>query len=316
MERLVGAVTLDGPNSPSLNLARKLFRGTATPKEKDEYMIHYASPAERRLGKAIAEMNANEFLQYSVLSENLKEGNLEGGDCKICKNKGLVYGIHDGLETVKECECMESRRAKKVIELSEYAKYITSKTFENFEIVDEVHKYALRQAKNYIKQSKYPFLFVGGTTGTGKTHLTVATFFQLTQQGYLGEFVKWEQEFNLLMGERTQDTVAYRKRMAKLKYTPLLLIDDFLWNNENAKPTAFEYKTAKEIIDERSLRGLRTIFSSNYTLTTLFNSEPVVGGRINEFSGGSKNFAIELSGKNFRLLEKGQMELTDEELDF
>lgn len=302
--------------SPALLLAKKLMLGTATAKEREDYMIYHASKAEKDFGKPIAEMTPEEFTRFTVYSENLKEGHLEGGNCKICHNKGYIMGISNGYEWQKECSCMAQRRAKECLKLSEYEEYITSKTFDNFTCEDEQHKYALSQAKKFLKQSKYPFLYIGGTTGTGKSHLTVATYYKLIQQGYVGEFVKWENEYSSLNAERFSDPVAFKKRMNKLKYSEVLLIDDILWNEEQKQPSPAEWKVAKEILDERSIRGLKTLMSSNYILKDLFNLNQVVGGRISEFTGGLNNFAIDLNGKNYRMLKEGQMTLVEEDIGF
>lgn len=309
-----------GENTPSLNLARKIFQGTATEKERAFYMTNYASVAEKRLGKPIGEMSIEEFTRFKALSENLSYGDLSGFNCPHCKNKGYFVEIKNGYTFHRECECMEKRRSNEDIKNSEYITYITSKTFTNFELLDDNHKHALKKAKDFIRQSKYPFFYVGGGTGTGKSHLTVATFYQLVQQGFVGEFVKWESEFNNIKSCQFENPFEFRKIMNKLKYTPLVLFDDFLWNSDGKEPTAFEYKIAKEILDERALRGLKTIFSSNYTFDKLFNLNPVVGGRVTEFCGhkDDKNgaFAVNLEGKNYRIKEGAQLVLVDEILNF
>lgn len=295
-----GGNSLPGPSTPSLNLARKIFKGLASKSEIDEYMKEYASFGEKRMGKPMMLMSWDETITCRVINENNKEGDLEGGDCPLCKNRGFTYGVQDGYEYIKECECVEKRRTLGKVENSEYATYITSKKFSNFEILDGTHSKALEKAKAFMAQKKYPFLFVAGNTGTGKTHLTVATFFELVQFGYDNHFVKWESEFNSLKTEQFNDTVSYRKRLNRLKYSELLLIDDIFYNADGATPTAYEFKLVKEILDERSIRGLKTIMSSNYTLEKLFNLNPVVGGRISEFTGGQNAFALTLNGENYR----------------
>ncbi len=317
LSKLVGNLELVGEKlSPGLTLYAKLMRGTATAKEREDYMIYHASEAERIIGKPSCDLDYEEWKRYAVLSENLKEGNLEGGDCKICRNKGYIVGYTNGYEWQKECSCMAQRRAKECLKLSEYEEYITSKTFDNFNCEDDQHRYALSQARKFLKQNKYPFLYIGGTTGTGKSHLTVAVYYKLVQQGYVGEFVKWENEYSSLNAERFSDPVAFKKRMNKLKYSEVLLIDDILWNEEQKQPSPAEWKVAKEILDERSIRGLKTLMSSNYNLKELFNLNQVVGGRISEFTGGLNNFAIELNGKNYRMLKEGQMLLVEEDIGF
>lgn len=309
-----GDLCLTGPDTPSLNLSRKIFKGIATEKEKEDYMVHYASPGELQVGKPHGELTYDEFMKVRIINENLRYGDLDGGDCKLCRNKGYAVGYQNGYEFYKVCECMEKRRLKEKLELSEFSKYLISKTFDNFETKTEQQKKAKQKAKNFLKQDRFICFFVGGTSGTGKSHLTIALLNQFILQGSQCEFVRWQEECESLKSEQFDDTVAYKKRMNKLKYARVLLVDDFLHSAES-KPTNKDLKIAKELIDERAIRGLKTIFSSNYSLETIFRNYKELGGRLNEFTGGCSNFACELNGENYRRREVGQMELV-EDVDF
>lgn len=302
---------------PNIALLEKIYNKQATAEERATYMKNYASKGEKLLKLCIADdLTYEQKMSIRNYNENMQEGELEGFNCPICKNKGYIVGNTYGYQWQKECSCMEKRRTKENIALSEYEAYLTSKTFANFEILDKYHEYALNKVKEFLTQKKYPFLYVGGATGTGKSHLTVACYYQFLLQGKSGHFVKWESEFNTLRAEQFSEPVAFKKRLNKLKYSEVLLIDDFLWNSEGKEPTAFEYKIAKEILDERSLRNLITLMSSNYEVSKLFNLNPVVGGRITEFSGNVNNYAITLSGTNYRLKESPQLELVEGQLPF
>jgi DNA replication protein DnaC len=310
-----GTVALVGPKTAKLILARKLWNGTATEKEREEYFIHYATTGENMLGKVFNEMSIDEYRRAITVNENLRYGDLDGDTCPICRNKGYVYGIYDGYEVAKECECMPKRRARERVQVSDYAKYITSKTFFNFNAKTESQKNAVRKARAYIKQDKYLILYFGGNSGTGKSHLSIATYYQLILLGYQGEFVRWQEEIEQLKASQYDDYTSYRRRMNKLKYTPLLLIDDFIHVSEG-KPSKKDLDTAKEIIDERNIRGLKTIISSNFTLDTLFKNDKELGGRINEFGGGFSNFIVDMLGEDYRKKESPQLTLTDENIDF
>ena len=82
-----GENPLPGPNTPSLNLARKIFKGLASESEIDYYMKEYASFGEKRMGKPMMLMSWEETITCRVINENNKEGDLEGGDCPLCKNR-------------------------------------------------------------------------------------------------------------------------------------------------------------------------------------------------------------------------------------
>ena len=74
--------------------ARELFslllRGTGTEPQRQEYLARYQEEAERKMGKPLFELNAEEFEQYKALEENLSFGRLEGYKCRLCRNKGYT----------------------------------------------------------------------------------------------------------------------------------------------------------------------------------------------------------------------------------
>lgn len=277
-----------------------LLRGKGTDEQKREYWQKYADTTEKRLGKPLWSMNANDFDEYNVLSENLRYGDLEGGDCKLCRNRG--YTVRKDGEYIRHviCRCMAQRRQNQAIENSGYAELITSKTFENYKLNEEWQKNALHVAKAWTRQGTYPFLYLGGKSGAGKTHLAVAAFYSLVQRGVHGKYVSWrEQSRDLKM--RMTEAGWYDDKIRSLKSIPLLLIDDFLWTNGGV-PSEEDFKLAKEIIDARQSNGLKTIFTANWTIKAVNGLSEVVGGRIYEGCGSKTNFVLSFGSetKNYR----------------
>lgn len=281
-------------------LFQKLLKGNGTEEEKRLYWEKYADKTEKRLNKPLWAMNAEEFEEYKILDENLSHGALEGGACKLCKNRGYIVQ-RDG-QYIRQivCSCMEERKRNEEIKTSGYAELITAKTFENFEIKEPWQKTALHIVKTWVKQTHYPFLYLGGKTGAGKSHLAIAAFYNLVLRGVRGKFISWrEQSRDLKM--RMTEAGYYDEKIRELKFVPLLLVDDLLWTNSGT-PTEEDFKLAKELIDVRQANGRRTIFTANWTVKDLNELSEVIGGRIYEGCGSKTNFALTFGAeaKNYR----------------
>ena len=81
--------------------------------------------------------------------------------------------------------------------------------------------------------------------------------------------------------------------MRSLKYAPLLYFDDFLWKPKGAIPTDSDLVLAKEILDARFYNRRRTIITSNFTPRDFYAFSEEIAGRLNEYSGGDRNYTIE-----------------------
>ena len=276
-----------------LDLFAMLLSGTATEKDELEYWDRHADYVEKRMGKAIPNMTVDEFEEYKAMDENLKQGDLEGDYCPLCRKKGYVVQVEEGRTTYVTCKCMTERENKAQLLGSTYVHLITTRRLDNFEIKTLWQKAALRKIKAWGNQTIYPILYLGGKSGTGKTHLAVAIFYHFVLRGYRAKFISWRDEVRDLKF-RMKEFGYYDRKLRDLKTVPLLMIDDFLWQptNGTVTPTAEDFQLAKEIIDARINANLRTIITGNYTIGKLNELEEVLGGRIYQSSGSSENFCL------------------------
>lgn len=277
-----------------------LLKGKATKEQAREYWQKYADPTEKRLGKPLWAMDESEFDEYNILDENLRYGKEEGGYCKLCRKRGYTVQKDGNYKRYVICRCMEQRRQNKEIANSGYAELITSKTFGNFTVNEEWQSNALRTVKTWAVQNRYPFLYLGGKSGAGKTHLAIAAFYSLVQRGVRGKFISWRAESRDLKMRMTE-VGYYDSKIQELKKIPLLLIDDFLWTN-GATPSEEDFKLAKEIIEERQANERRTIITANWTIKQMNGMSEVIGGRIYQACGSQTNFAFTYGSeaKNYR----------------
>lgn len=290
--------------NPSMRLYFMINDNTATEEQYNEYMNKYAEQAEIEMGKPVCKMNDEEFDIYRVLSENLKKGKLKGDYCKLCRNKGYIVRKEGSYIYYADCTCMKKRVNERILQTSEYYKLLTTKTFENYSIKKDFQRLALQRCKNWLKQDKYPFLFLGGQTGAGKTHLGIASLVSLSRRGDIPKLVSWQKESRALKMNMTE-YYYYEPKLEALKNAPLLMVDDFLWTNENKMPSNEDWKIAKEIIDARGENRKRTIFTCNMALGIINTYSEVVGGRLMQYTGGKSNFDIEFGfgATNYRTID-------------
>ena len=282
-DRICGGMFLRGMN------------GELTAAERSDYMERYADQEERVMGKPMFEMTDAEFEEVKTLQFNGTWGKLNGKTCRVCLNKGFIM-IHDGKYTMaRTCECV--RQAK-----SEEYELMSRCSFENYAIKHEWQRALLSRAKAWTRQAEYPFLYLGGKSGTGKTHLAISALAVLMRKGHDVLFVNWREESRDMKMQMT-DFPTYNAKLERLKRVNVLFIDDFLWAPRGGIPSDEDFRLSKEIVDVRTARGLKTIITANYTVRKLCELSEEIGGRINYAAGGSKNFAITIreSAENYRM---------------
>lgn len=265
--------------------------GKGTREQVEYYKQNCMSAEEVVFGKPVFEMNTREFIEFCVLCENMREGNLPYGNCPKCKNKGYIVGIDEsGNEYMEDCSCMDKRKNMRMLEESEYSALLRRCTFERFKLKEAWQKNALAKCKDWTRQARFSLLYLGGKTGAGKTHLAVAAFRVALMRGLHGRFVSWrtmsrELKMNMASPE-------YERKIRSLKYIPLLLLDDFFWSPKGSIPSDEDFRLAKEIIDARFYNNRKTIITSNFTAQDIYTMSEEMSGRINEFSGGEKNYLL------------------------
>lgn len=304
--------------SKGMELFSALLKGAGTQEQRREYIERYQEEAEKKMGKPLFDMTAEEFEEYKALEENLSFGRLEGYKCRLCRNKGYTV-VREGIYTIhKVCSCMSRRNHGEISEEQrEFENLLTTRTFENFKINSDWQRDMLKRVKTWTREKEYPFLYIGGKTSTGKTHLAIAALYSLIQRGFTGKYVSWRKESRELKMRMTEYGY-YEPKIKELKTVPVLLIDDFLWQPNNALPSDEDFRLSKEIIDARINMNLRTIFTSNYTLRELTEITEEIGSRIYQACGSTKNFVVTVAkeAKNYRMqIQPTLMELETDEVN-
>ena len=248
----------------------------------------------------IGEFDNAKFLQSQADRENEQEGNLKGIDCQKCKNRGHISVVKGNEVVWRMCECMGARKSLEQIERSGLKSTLDECTFDKYIATEDWQKHALSLAQNYLEYGDDKWLFFGGMSGSGKSHLCTAVCGELLKRNNAVKYMMWDSESKALKS-LVNETYEYEKRMDELKSVKVLYIDDFLKVQRGQQPTPADINLAFEILNYRYVNKLRTILSSERTVDDILSLDDALGGRIYEMSKGYQMNIARDKNKNFRL---------------
>lgn len=239
------------------------------------------------------ELTPKEYEQFQVdsLNDTIGDENTRDGyDCEKCKNRGWIAKLVDKDNgeyghCIGECECSTIRKSIMRMKRSGLEDVIKEKTFAKFETLEEWHKVVKQSAMEYAKDPAGWF-FIGGQSGSGKTHLCTAICRELLLRGMETYYMKWIEDAPKLKG-LSLDAEERENIISKYKNAKVLYIDDLFKtgkdHDETQKPTGADIRLAFEIINYRYCKpDLLTIISSEWTINELLDIDEATGGRICE----------------------------------
>ena len=221
------------------------------------------------------------------LSNFLKEKNIslkEEFFCSKCKDSGYVNG--------KMCSCLKKEISNILFEESNFGKLVSfncaKKTApkEYQKLYDKMKEWCHSDFKKNL-------IFISGEAGVGKTYLTTAIANELIEEG---KIVKLVTAFQM-----SRDFKEYR-----FKYNEELidkyLSCEFLFIDDLGTETLYKGITIEllfHVINERRIRKLCTIITSNLTLDEIFDRyDERIFSRIVD---RDKSITINLIGKDLRI---------------
>lgn len=214
---------------------------------------------------------------------NQSEGKLKGYDCPKCRNKGAVAFLRNGAEVHRICDCMEIRRSRQNIAASGLGEALRTKTFESYRCPETWQQHLKENVMRYAEKPRPQWLYLGGQTGAGKTHLCTAVCGALLRQGIQVQYEVWQSVVRDLSQFQTRQA-----RFSALECAQVLYIDDFLKPlGQDRLPTdRAELSAAFALINARYAASRTTILSSELDLHDLISLDPALAGRIRERCGG------------------------------
>lgn len=258
-----------------------------------------------------------ELEKYKADCYNRSEGQLnaqDGYNCDKCHNKGVtVRAYQDDIGAWKliytDCECAEVRRTIKRMKASGLKDIIRDYTFAKYQAIEPWQKQIKDAAMAYAKEPNGWF-FVGGQSGSGKTHICTAICREFLLAGMPVQYMLWRDDVVKLKAAITEPEI-YKALIARYKDTKVLYIDDLFKTGKSQegapqRPTGADVNVAFEIINYRyNNPELLTVISSECTVNELLEIDEAVAGRIVE---RAKAFSLGPDRKkNWRL--KGATEL-------
>ena len=221
------------------------------------------------------------------------------GVCPICKGIGkLPSRTEDGLVRITDCACVAEQVARQRLVMSGIPEHLARQcTFESFGADDPALKKMKDTAMAYAEDPK-GWLYLGGATGCGKTHLAVAAAVALLGRGYPVTYMSFSTEIGAL--KRVGGPVeAQDRRLRELQSCPVLLLDDLLHAAD--RPSAAEVNVAFQILSQRYDRCLSTILTTRWAYSQLSAFSDALGTRIYQSSRDSGCYIREDSRFNYRL---------------
>jgi DNA replication protein DnaC len=200
----------------------------------------------------------------------------------------------------RTCECVKARKSLKRLQESGLKPLLDEYTFEKYEATEPWQKNALSMAQNFVEYGEGNWLFFGGQSGAGKSHLCTAICVEMIKRGKTVKYMMWKDEATKLKAVIT-DTNEYSRLMEDIKSVDVLYIDDFLKVQRGKQPTEADINLAFEILNYRYVNNALTIISTEKTIDEIISLDDALGGRIYQMS---KNYSMNIAydkNKNFRL---------------
>ena len=257
---------------------------------------------------------AEAFAKSKADNYNKSHGDLTGYDCPECLNRGYFARIEKGMggmiyERFSTCKCMAVRRAHEYLAASGLAALLDVMTFDAYKVSQPFQKPLKEACRAYTAELKgggKPWLFIGGESGAGKTHLCTAVCGEAMKAGIAVRYMVWPEEMKPIRAN-INDAEEYAKRMNHFKNAPLLYIDDLFKPVKNKAtgalepPTPAEVQIAFELLNYRVIHDFPVILSCEWYLSELVDIDAATGGRIKQKCGKYTLSIGRDRAKNYRL---------------
>lgn len=241
-----------------------------------------------------------QYLRAKCESYNSTQGNLneiDGYNCEYCNNKGHVAIILNDEMCSQECpRCSNIRKSIRFFTQSG----LVGCTFDNFKTNNQWQKNLLKISKDYAASIGEKWLFIGGQSGSGKTHLCTAVLreciFTHRKAALLFEWAEKAKRMKQLINDPRYDS-----ELGRYKNIPVLYIDDLFKVKKGETATAADINLAFELLDYRYRNNLTTIISSEFSVDDIISIDEATGGRIKHKAQEYVLYISRDRAKNYRL---------------
>ncbi len=225
-------------------------------------------------------------------SVNASSGELDqqdGYNCPLCRNKGYIMQAvaENGNWRIvaSECRCQKTRRSLRRMQRSGLKNIIRDYTFAKFETPEQWQQ-RIKEAAIAYAQSPDGWFFIGGQSGSGKTHICTAICRELLLAEKEVLYMLWRDDIVRLKALVT-DAEQYGQAIGQYKQVEVLYIDDLFKTGKGVdtamqKPTSADVNIAFEVLNYRYNNNLPTVISSECAIGDLMDIDEALAGRIIE----------------------------------
>lgn len=246
------------------------------------------------------------YEQKRIEEYNTRPGNLnekDGYNCPICQNRGMFAVENEsGFMALKRCKCAAIRKSIQLAKQSGGYDLMQRCKLSNFTTALPWQADMLATVKAYIAEGDKAWLYSGGQSGAGKTHLCTAAFREFFKHNIPGQYVMWREIARKYTRGSFAESEVIDRMISELSSAPALYIDDLFKTDFERGPSQTEKDFAFEIINTRYNRKLPTIISSELTLSELAKLDEAIAGRIRERCGDYVLSIKKDASKNYRLV--------------
>lgn len=216
--------------------------------------------------------------------------------CDKCDDAGFILKADNkGFMQAVVCECDTRRKVMIALKKSGLADSIEKFRFDNFNQHHDFQKLMYETCQGFIAQDNEKFLFIGGQSGSGKTHLGTAVCAHFINKGVNTIYTTFEILMNNLKSKLNDED--YEDEIYKYGNVPVLYIDDFM----KFEPSKSDIKNTFEVINMRAVNGKTTIITSERSIDEILQIDEALGGRIKQRCGEYAIYISKKDGRNYRL---------------
>lgn len=222
--------------------------------------------------------------KVDTYNQSQAEDDGTGIQCADCNNRGnIAFLSEDGTFAIRRCKCAGTRLT--VLRLKKQGLYemAKEKILGNFYTDTELRKACKNLVQKFIADRELHWLIMCGQSGTGKSHLCIAAFVQLSlKRGMNGRYMVWHSESRRI---KVTANDGDERIINDFKKCELLYIDDLFKCKRDSEPSDADVRLAFEILDYRYNHKLMTIISTEMLLEEIRYLDEAIYRRIHEMCG-------------------------------
>lgn len=209
------------------------------------------------------------------------EEGMEELACPMCHGKGVIEIFDNDIQNRRQmmCKCLKPRRALRYVKSLGLLKDVQKCSFDSYVPYDDVTEDMKKMAMDFVNDWEGKWLFLGGQSGAGKTHLAYACLGQMVKEYHAPKWMRWIQDSQKIKRLVT-DEDEYDREVLPLQQCEILIIDDLF----NKAPTEADIQLARTILDDRYCNDRCTIITSECFLGQINQYDDAIAGRIAEKS--------------------------------